>query len=127
MDDGSIAITDIGKPGREKYSSNRATLYGKEQVRLCKWISCRQELITGNQDGTVTFWDARNAEPICKSHFIFLFAELIALLDVMHAHQEALTQIVWLEKLHLLLTASKDRKVKVGEFLFHLIKESFFK
>ena len=66
MDDGVLAIFDIGKPGKEKYASSRAMLNGKPKVRVCKWASSRQELISGNQDGTVTFWDARKAEPICK-------------------------------------------------------------
>ena len=67
MDDGVIAIFDIGKPGKERYASSRAMLNGKPKVRTCRWATSRQELISGNQDGTVTFWDARQAEPICKT------------------------------------------------------------
>jgi len=96
MDDGVIAIFDIGKPGKEKYASSRAMLLGKPKVRTCKWASNRQELISGNQDGTVTFWDARKAEQIY----------------VMHAHQDAITQMMWLDKTQVLMTASKDKKIK---------------
>lgn len=70
MNDGNLAIWDVGKPGKEKYASSLATLAGKPKVRVCKWANARQELISGNQDGTVTFWDAKKVEPICIHIFV---------------------------------------------------------
>lgn len=114
MDDGVIAIFDIGKPGKEKYASSRAMLNGKPKVRNCRWASARQELVSGNQDGTVTFWDARKAEPICNCLVTKLADSFFFLRkDVMHAHQDAITQMHWLEKSQVLMTASKDKKIKV--------------
>jgi len=85
-----------GKPGKEKYASSRAVLRGKPKVRACRWASARQELVSGNRDGTVTFWDARKAEPIY----------------VMSAHQSDITQLFWIDKAQILVTSSKDKKVK---------------
>jgi len=36
-------------------------------LRFVAWSPSRTELYSGDEDGNVTFWDARKAAPICKS------------------------------------------------------------
>jgi len=63
-DDGAIAIWDLEKPGKEKYAINIANLNGKPKIRVTCWSTGRAELMSGNADGTVTFWDAKKASPV---------------------------------------------------------------
>ena len=39
---------------------------------------------------------------------------MFGFVDVMHAHQDAITQMFWLDKIQVLMTSSKDKKIKVG-------------
>ncbi len=65
-DDGSIAIIDLHKPGKEKFAAVTAVLTGKKDVRCIVWSSNRYELYSGCEDGTLTFWDAKKISPVCK-------------------------------------------------------------
>jgi WD40 repeat protein len=65
-DDGVIGIQDLQKPGKEKYATNTANLQGKPKVRACVWSTNRYEIYTGNEDGTLTFWDVKKISPLCK-------------------------------------------------------------
>jgi len=94
--DGVLAIWDLDKPGKEKYAHNIASLQGKEKVRYAVWSSGRAELMSGNGDGTVTFWNAKKATPIY----------------VIPAHTDAITKLQWFESSSMLVTAGKDKKIK---------------
>jgi len=95
-DDGVFAIHDLDKPGKEKYAHNIANLRGKPKVRFCVWSPGRAELMSGNDDGTVTFWNAKKASPIY----------------VLSTHGEAITKLQWFEGKSLLLTGGKDKKIR---------------
>jgi WD40 repeat protein len=95
-DDGVLAIWDLGKPGREKFAHNIANLHGKTKVRYAAWSSGRSELFSGNGDGTVTFWNAKQAAQIYQ----------------LAAHEGAVTKLQWHESKSLLLTGGKDKKIK---------------
>lgn len=43
-----------------------ATLYGKEKIRAVTWSSKRTEIMTGNADGSITFWNAVEGKSICS-------------------------------------------------------------
>lgn len=57
---------DLDKPGREKYAKMIATLKGKEKVRSIAWAPKRSEIFAGNEDGTITFWNAVEGKSICN-------------------------------------------------------------
>jgi len=95
-DDGVLAIHDLEKPGKEKYAINIANLQGKPKVRTVAWSTSRAELMSGNDDGTVTFWNAKKASPIY----------------VLMAHAEAVTKMQWIESKGVLVTAGKDKKIR---------------
>lgn len=80
--DGSIIMHNLYKPGKvnnrsytiyintaikEKLGYPIATLKGKPKVRCVLWSSNRQEIYSGNQDGTVGFWRVKDTTPLCKS------------------------------------------------------------
>lgn len=54
--------------------------------------------MAGNQNGKVTIWSPKTGEP----------------LYVLDSHTKAITQMVWLEDRQILLTGSKDKKLRVG-------------
>lgn len=58
FENGEINVFDLDKPGREKLAKLNATLYGKEKIRAVTWSAKRTEIMTGNADGSITFWNA---------------------------------------------------------------------
>jgi len=65
-DDGVLAVIDMQKPDRAKYAQPIAHLRGKKKVRCILWSSSKNEIYTGGEDGTLTFWDMRKTSPICN-------------------------------------------------------------
>jgi len=65
-DDGVLALIDMQKPGKERYSNIIANFEGKKKVRCCVWSTYRTELYTGTEDGVITFWDAKDVNPLCN-------------------------------------------------------------
>jgi len=94
--DGQIAIWDMQKPGKEKFASMIAKLAGKPETRSLAWTPSRYELYSGTEDGTITFWSVRTAQP----------------LYALKAHSSGVTQFCYLEKDRILMSASKDKKIK---------------
>lgn len=70
FENGEINVFELDKPGREKLAKLNATLYGKEKIRAITWSAKRAEVITGNADGSITFWNAVEGKSICKSESI---------------------------------------------------------
>ena len=68
-EEGEILVFDIGKPGKEGFSKEVAKLKNKNKSREIKWSSSRGEMFVGNDDGTVTIWDAKKASIICNYYF----------------------------------------------------------
>ena len=40
-------------------------LSGKNKVRVIRWSALRFEIFAGHEDGTISFWNAKKAKPIC--------------------------------------------------------------
>eukprot|EP00330_Aristerostoma_sp_ATCC50986_P012712 CAMPEP_0114589998 /NCGR_PEP_ID=MMETSP0125-20121206/12325_1 /TAXON_ID=485358 ORGANISM="Aristerostoma sp., Strain ATCC 50986" /NCGR_SAMPLE_ID=MMETSP0125 /ASSEMBLY_ACC=CAM_ASM_000245 /LENGTH=181 /DNA_ID=CAMNT_0001787203 /DNA_START=849 /DNA_END=1394 /DNA_ORIENTATION=- len=68
--DGAIGIFEIGKPGKEKFTSHTANFTGRKGSRVGVWSTNRYEFYSGDEDGTVTFFDAKKIAPIyaMKAH-----------------------------------------------------------
>ena len=57
---------ELDKPGREKLAKLNATMLGKPKIRALAWSSKRTEIMTGNADGSITFWNAVEGKSICR-------------------------------------------------------------
>ena len=76
-DDGELNVFDLDKPGREKYAKMTAFMKGKEKVRAITWAPKRSEIITGTEDGSITFWNALEGKSICNLLFYFRCASIL--------------------------------------------------
>ena len=72
------------------------------------WRDHGREIISGDEEGTVTFWYSKEGNP----------------LYVMKAHQGPITQMRWNEELQQLITCGKDKTVKVWQLPDRWIDES---
>jgi len=95
-DDGTIALIDLQKPGKEKFAHNIASLSGRNKVRRVVWSTSRAEIYSGGEDGTVAFLDAKKAAPIYA----------------LKAHNDGLTKLQLLDKESILITGGKDKQIK---------------
>lgn len=59
--DGEIVVYDIKKPGRESEAKEVSRYRGKPLSREVCWSTSRGEFYVGNQDGTITIWDAKTS------------------------------------------------------------------
>ncbi|CAD8180472.1 unnamed protein product [Paramecium pentaurelia] len=98
-ENGVIIIIDIQNPGQEQFAKQITNLNGKIKSREISWSSKRGEIYVGNVDGTVTIWDARNSNQ----------------LFVLKAHDSDITKLQWLDSEKTLVTASKDKRIKVWQ------------
>lgn len=95
-DQGEIAIFDVGKYGREKFTKQTASLKGKTLIREIVWSPSRGELMVGNKDGTVTVWSGKKGTPIF----------------VIKAHSTDITKLQWYEDKSTLVTCGKEKVLK---------------
>ena len=105
LDEGEIVVFDIKKCGREREAKQVAKLKNRPNSKEICWSGSRGEIFVGNEDGTVTVWDAKKKAPIC------IYDK--KLLDIWKAHNEDITKLVWLESSQTLLTGGKDKSIKV--------------
>eukprot|EP00828_Plagiopyla_frontata_P039391 TRINITY_DN517_c0_g1_i2.p1 TRINITY_DN517_c0_g1~~TRINITY_DN517_c0_g1_i2.p1 ORF type:complete len:317 (-),score=57.95 TRINITY_DN517_c0_g1_i2:63-1013(-) len=99
---GLIQVYEIGKAGKEKFTKQIMQLPGKNKERTIKWSKDRLELYVGNEDGTITFWNAKKAKPFF----------------VLKAHDDAVTQLFYNEAKQLLISSGKDKKLKFWKLPF---------
>lgn len=97
--DGYITIFDIGNPGKEKVSKRIGNAYGNKKMRVILWKDKGREIISGDEEGYVTFWNSKDGQP----------------LYVMKAHQGPITQMRWNEDEQQLITGSKDKTIKLWQ------------
>jgi len=57
---GYITIFDIGKPGKEKLCKRVGNTQGKSKQRIVLWRDHGREIISGDEDGYVTFWNSKD-------------------------------------------------------------------
>ena len=95
--DGSLSIFELNKPRQERFSKVLTSYLGKPGCRVVVWRDKNREIITGNQDGNITIWSAKEGTPIY----------------VLQAHGAPITQMVFLEDKQQLISCSKDKKIKI--------------
>ena len=105
---GYITIFDINNPGKEKLTKRIGNTQGKPKQRVVVWRDQGREIISGDEDGFVTFWYSKEGNA----------------LYVLKAHTAAITQMRWNEDLQQLITCSKDKTVKLWQIPPRWIDES---
>lgn len=67
---GYITIFDIGNPGKEKLTKRVGDTQGKPKQRIVLWRDQGREIISGDEDGCVTFWYSKDGTPLycLKAH-----------------------------------------------------------
>lgn len=96
-ENGEINVFELDKPGREKLAKLNATFYGKEKIRAITWSAKRAEVITGNADGSITFWNAVDG----KSIFL------------LKAFDTEITRLEFVPERDWVISASKARQIKI--------------
>ena len=96
---GYITIFDIGKPGKEKLTKRVGSTQGKSKQRIVLWRDQGREIISGDEDGVITFWLAKEGTP----------------LYVLAAHSGPITQMRFNEDTQQLISCSKDKKIKIWQ------------
>ena len=79
---GYITIFDINNPGKEKLTKRIGNTQGKPKQRVVVWRDQGREIISGDEDGFVTFWYSKEGNA----------------LYVLKAHSAAITQMRWNEE-----------------------------
>lgn len=97
---GSISVLNLGQPGKEKLISEISYFGGNVEMRVVRYDSNRNELITGDQGGKVTIWSLKSGQSIYA----------------WQAHASAITQMHYDDSKRILLTMSKDKKVTFWKF-----------
>ena len=60
-------VFDINKQGREAETREVAKLKNRSKSREICWSAKRGEIFVGNEDGSITVWDAKKTAPICTT------------------------------------------------------------
>jgi len=94
---GGICVLDLEKLGREKFIKEIKNFEGSRRLRTLKNISSDNQLITGDEKGFIAIWNLQTGEAI----------------NVIPAHDSAVTKIVWDEKDKILFSGSKDKSIKL--------------
>lgn len=95
---GGICVCDLGLPGKEKFIKEISSFGGVHKLRVVKYISNSNEIITGDQSGRVTIWSLKDGQSI--------YAWI--------AHpKSAITQMYYDEVEQLLWTGAKDKSIKI--------------
>ena len=92
---GDISLMDLGLPGKEKLIKEISYFGGNLEIRICRYNSVNNELITGDQTGKVTVWSLKTGKPV------YAF----------QAHGMAITQMNYDEQKRILLTMGKDKRI----------------
>ena len=67
---GYITIFDIGNPGKERLTKRIGNTQGKPKQRIVLWRDHGREIISGDEEGLVTFWYSKEGTPlyVLKAH-----------------------------------------------------------
>ena len=60
-DAGEVIVYDIGPPGKEALAKDVTKLKNRAKSREVRWSPSRGEMFIGNDDGTVTIWEAKKS------------------------------------------------------------------
>ena len=86
-EEGEVVVFDISKPGKEASAKDVSKLKNRPKSREVRWSSSRGEMFIGNDDGTVTIWEAKKSEIIC------IGISTNNILVVLKAHEGAITKL----------------------------------
>ncbi len=64
-DYGELCMFEIEKAGKEKFAKKIATFQSKKKVKALCWSSSRGEIYLGDEEGIITFFNAKKGESIC--------------------------------------------------------------
>lgn len=92
---GDISVLDLGLPGKEKLINEITYFGGNLEIRIVRYNSNDNELITGDQNGKVTIWSLKTGQSIYA----------------WQAHSGAITQMEFDPEKKILFTVSKDKKM----------------
>lgn len=104
---GYITVFDIGNPGKESNTKRIGFTQGKPKQRIVLWRDHGREIISGDEDGKVTFWLSKEGTP----------------LTVIDAHFGPVTQMRFNEDTQQLITCSKDKTIKIWQLPQYWINE----
>jgi WD40 repeat protein len=62
---GKISVLDLGLPGKERFIKEITTFGGNLKIRVMRYNSINNELISGDDSGKITIWSLKSGEPIC--------------------------------------------------------------
>lgn len=94
----TISVIEKGAVGKERFAKLVGEFPSAGVSRCIDWRESNRELVVGNDLGKVTFFQPGSGES----------------LFVLDAHSQSITQMQWFEDFQYLLTASKDKTVKVS-------------
>ena len=92
---GDISVLDLNLPGKEKLINEISYFGGNIEIRIVRYNSSKNELITGDQSGKVTIWSLKTGQSIYA----------------WQAHAGAITQMEYDAEKNTLFTVSKDKKM----------------
>jgi len=98
--EGTITMLDISVPGKEKLVKVLGTFKGQEKARCLEWRPSKVEVIVGHENGRVVIWQTQYG----------------AMTHIFEPHKDAITKLQWDEKNQILLTAGKDKSLKIWKF-----------
>jgi WD40 repeat protein len=66
---GRISVLDLGQPGKERFIKEITGFGGNLKLRVLRYNSSANELISGDDSGKITIWSLRRGQPICNHQF----------------------------------------------------------
>ena len=97
--EGHIQIIDVGLPGKERLMKEISSFAGNKKIRIIRYISKRNELITGDGNGRIVIFSIRTGESVYA----------------WEAHKGEITQIQYIDDKRILITGAKDKKMKIWQ------------
>jgi WD40 repeat protein len=64
--EGKISVLELGFPGKERFIKEISAFGGNIKLRVIRYNTIANELITGDEEGKITIWSLKSGQPICK-------------------------------------------------------------
>lgn len=96
---GDISIIELGRPGKERLIKEISYFGGNLEIRTIRYIPENKEIFSGDQSGKITVWSTFTGESIYA----------------WKAHDDAITQMIYVPTKKRLITTAKDKKIKIWE------------
>jgi WD40 repeat protein len=66
---GKISLLELGPPGKERFLKEVTSFGGNLKIRVLKYNSSSNEVITGDEAGKIVIWSLKSGQPICNILF----------------------------------------------------------